>query len=70
VALKAHYAPALDRTEAFLGEVGRMKYLKPLYNVLASTPEYRGRARDIFQKHAERYHPIARQGVESILTRA
>ncbi|SEL64273.1 Aminopeptidase N [Stigmatella aurantiaca] len=69
-ALKGHYAPALDRTEAFLGEVGRMKYLKPLYSVLASTPEYRGRARDIFQKHAERYHPIARQGVESILARA
>jgi hypothetical protein len=69
-ALRAQYAPALERAEAFLGEVGRMKYLKPLYSTLHSTKEYRGKAREIFQRYAERYHPIARQGIEGILTRA
>ncbi len=69
VALRAHYAPALERAEAFLGEVGRMKYLKPLYSVLGSSREYRGKAREIFKKYAERYHPIARQGIEGILSR-
>jgi aminopeptidase N len=69
-ALRAQYAPALERTEAFLGEVGRMKYLKPLYSALHSSREYRGKAREIFQKYAERYHPIARQGIEGILARA
>ena len=69
-ALRGQYAPALARTEQFLGEVGRMKYLKPLYSVLHSTKEYRAKARELFQKYAERYHPIARQGIEGILSRA
>jgi len=68
-ALRAGWEPALQRAEAFLGEVGRMKYLKPLYGVLASSHEHRGLARSLFKKYAERYHPIARQGVELILSR-
>ncbi len=69
-ALRAHYAPAMERADAFLGEVGRMKYLKPLYSVMGGSKEYRSRAREIFKKYAERYHPIARQGIEGILSRA
>lgn len=68
-ALKAGWAPAVERTETFLGEVGRMKYLKPLYTVLAATPAYRELARSLFKRYAERYHPIARTGVETILSR-
>ncbi len=68
-ALRAHYAPALVRAESFLGEVGRMKYLKPLYSALQSSKDYRPRARELFARYSERYHPIARQGVESILSR-
>lgn len=69
-ALRAGWEPAVARAESFLGEVGRMKYLKPLYGVLASSREYRGLARSLFKKYGERYHPIARQGVELILSRA
>lgn len=68
--LRAGWEPAVGRTEAFLGEVGRMKYLKPLYGVLCSSRELKGLARSLFKKYAERYHPIARQGVELILSRA
>ncbi|HEX5750556.1 MAG TPA: M1 family metallopeptidase [Archangium sp.] len=70
VSLRAGWAPALGRTEAFLGEVGRMKYLKPLYGALASTTEGKALARSLFNRYAERYHPIARAAVESILNRA
>ncbi|AKQ64826.1 Aminopeptidase [Myxococcus hansupus] len=69
-ALRGGWEPAVARTEAFLGEVGRMKYLKPLYGVLSASHDYRGLARALFKKHGERYHPIARQGVELILSRA
>ncbi|MCE9667981.1 M1 family metallopeptidase [Myxococcus stipitatus] len=69
-ALRAGWEPAVGRAEAFLGEVGRMKYLKPLYGVLASSREHRALARSLFKKYGERYHPIARQGVELILSRA
>ena len=47
-----------------------MKYLKPLYTVLAASREHRPLARDLFKRYAERYHPIARTGVETILSRA
>ncbi|WNG45989.1 M1 family metallopeptidase [Archangium minus] len=69
-ALRAGWEPALGRTEAFLGEVGRMKYLKPLYGALAATLEGKALARSLFNRYAERYHPIAQAAVESILNRA
>ena len=69
-ALRAGWEPARARTEGLLGEVGRMKYLKPLYGALASTSEGKARARQLFNRYAERYHPIAKGAVESILNRA
>jgi hypothetical protein len=69
-ALRAGFDAPLGRAEEFLGEVGRMKYLKPLYSVLASSRDHRKVARAAFEKNGARYHPIARQGVELILTRA
>jgi leukotriene-A4 hydrolase len=68
-ALRAGWEPALERTETFLGEVGRMKYLKPLYGQLAANPAGKELARGLFRRYAERYHPIARAAVESILNR-
>ncbi|XXF80273.1 M1 family metallopeptidase [Myxococcaceae bacterium GXIMD 01537] len=68
-ALKAGWTPVLARAESFLGEVGRMKYLKPLYTVLHASREHRPLARTLFQRYAERYHPIARAGIEGILSR-
>jgi hypothetical protein len=47
-----------------------MKYLKPLYGALAATPEGKVLARSLFNRYAERYHPIAQAAVESILNRA
>ena len=69
-ALEAGCEPALARTEEVLGEVGRMKYLKPLYGALAASPEGKVLARRLFNRYAERYHPIAQAAVESILNRA
>ncbi|MGO8971820.1 MAG: M1 family metallopeptidase [Myxococcaceae bacterium] len=68
-ALSAGHAPALVRTEAFLGEVGRMKYLKPLYGALLAREETRSRAEACFQRYRSRYHAIAAAGVESLLRR-
>ncbi|MGO9829664.1 MAG: M1 family metallopeptidase [Myxococcaceae bacterium] len=68
-ALSAGHAPALVRTEAFLGEVGRMKYLKPLYAALLAQEGTRARAEACFQRYRSRYHAIAAAGVESLLRR-
>jgi aminopeptidase N len=66
LAVDSGYAPALPRAEAFLGEVGRMKYLRPLYKALLARPELSSRARAVFARHAAGYHPIARHVVEAL----
>jgi leukotriene-A4 hydrolase len=50
--------------------VVRMKYLKPLYTQLAASRKHRALARSVYERNRERYHPIARQGVEAILSKA
>jgi leukotriene-A4 hydrolase len=69
-ALSAGHAPAVARTEAFLGEVGRMKYLKPLYAALLMKDETRPLAEACFQRFRGRYHSIAAAGVEHLLRRS
>ena len=69
LAVRSGYAPAVHRTEAFLGEVGRMKYLKPLYAALVAGPGTRPVAEACIQRYRRQYHAIALAGVESLLRR-
>ena len=62
------HAPALPRVEQVLQQVGRMKYLRPLYRALAKTDP--ARARGLFERFRDGYHPIARQVVEGLLKKA
>ncbi len=56
-------------TEEVLGEVGRLKFVKPLYAALAKRPDGRDRARQTFERVQGRYHPITAQVVEGVLQR-
>ncbi len=67
LAVRSGHGPAIDRALGFLGEMGRMKYLKPLYTALAASPETKGRARALFEEVRASYHPIAQAVVESVL---
>lgn len=61
-----------DEVEKTLKQVGRMKYLRPLYTALVSGSggdEEKMLARRIFMEARECYHPIARGVVESILSK-
>jgi len=69
LAVRSGYGPAVQRTEAFLGEVGRMKYLKPLYAALVAGPGTRPLAEACIQRYRRQYHAIALAGVESLLRR-
>lgn len=64
-AIRAGYEPAIARAETLLGEVGRMKYLKPLYRALAGRDATL--AREVFARNRARYHPIAVQVVDALL---
>lgn len=68
--IRAGYEPGLRRTEAVLGEVGRMKYLRPLYQALVERPETLGLAREWCARYEARYHPIAREVVRNVLAKA
>lgn len=68
LAIRTGYEPALGRLEAFLVEVGRRKYVKPLYEELVKTGEGRRRAEAIFRKARPGYHPITQTTVDAILT--
>lgn len=67
IAVGSNYEPAFQRCADFLGEVGRMKYLKPLYTALVGNSDTRELATQVFARNAPGYHPIARAGLERIV---
>jgi aminopeptidase N len=67
LALWSGYSPALPAVERVLGQVGRMKYLRPIYTALTKNPETRQLALQYFERFGSIYHPIARHVVESVL---
>lgn len=60
LALSSGYDAVLPEVERVLLGVGRMKYLKPLYDELLARPATAALARPIFERAAPGYHPIAR----------
>jgi aminopeptidase N len=61
------YAPADARLVEFLTEVGRRKFLKPLYTELAKTDAGMKRGREIYEKARPRYHSVSVGTIDKIL---
>ena len=63
--LKAGDADVLPAVVTFATEQGRMKFVRPLYREMATSPIAGGVAKALaistFQAHADAYHPIARK---------
>jgi leukotriene-A4 hydrolase len=66
-AIKRGYHPADARLTEFLMNVGRRKFLKPLYSELAKTPAGLARAREIYGKARPRYHAVSSGTIDKIL---
>ena len=56
----------IDRTVKVLGQTGRMKFVRPLFQGLAKVD--RELATKVFQQHKDFYHPICRQMVKRLLS--
>jgi leukotriene A-4 hydrolase/aminopeptidase len=69
MSVRNRYEPAYARLEQFLTTVGRRKFLKPLYEEMAKTPEGRERALRIYAKARSAYHPISQATVDEILNK-
>jgi aminopeptidase N len=66
-AIEHKYDAAYDALEAFLLRQGRRKFLKPLYQKLAETPEGKERARRIYEKARPMYHSVSYRTIDQIL---
>lgn len=60
-------AALMPQIETYLGHVGRMKLISPIYRALAATEAGKLQAKAIYKKVSSGYHPIAQQTVERIL---
>ncbi|KAL7749856.1 Leucyl aminopeptidase yscIV [Sorochytrium milnesiophthora] len=63
ICLQSNYEPVYPHVSEFLGEVGRMKYVRPLYRALNAAKNGRPVAVETFAKLRETYHPICAQQV-------
>jgi len=67
LAIRRQYRPADARLTEFLMEVGRRKFLKPIYTELAKTPEGMEKARAIYRQARPRYHAVSTGTIDKIL---
>lgn len=67
LAIQHRYAAADARLEQFLIDIGRRKFLEPLYKELKKTPEGLARARTIYTRARSRYHALSRDTVDELL---
>lgn len=65
--IRNNYEPAYPALERFLLNVGRRKFLKPLYTAMAATPEGMIRARTIYAKARPGYHPVSVKTIDDIV---
>jgi leukotriene-A4 hydrolase len=66
-AIAHDYEPAYPALERFLLRQGRRKFLKPLYQKLAETPQGLERARSIYAKARPMYHSVSYRTIDQIL---
>ena len=67
MSIRNRYEPAYPRLEEFLMTIGRRKFIKPLYEELAKTPEGKERAVAIYRRARPTYHPIAVTSIDDVL---
>ena len=67
LAIRKEYRPANSQIEKFLTEVGRRKFLIPLYKEMVKTPEGKEWAKSIYAKARPNYHSVSYHSVDEIL---
>ncbi|HEX8334353.1 MAG TPA: M1 family metallopeptidase [Segetibacter sp.] len=67
LALRHQYKPAYANIKKFLTEVGRRKFLLPLYKELIKTPEGKTWAKQIYAKARANYHPVSYLTIDELL---
>jgi leukotriene-A4 hydrolase len=67
LAIRKEYKPAYPQIEKFLTEVGRRKFLLPLYKEMIRTPEGKTWAKKIYSNARPNYHSVAYHSIDELL---
>lgn len=67
LAIRLKYKPAYPGIEKFLTEVGRRKFLMPLYKAMVKTPEGKVWAEKIYKEARPNYHSVAYGSIDALL---
>ncbi|MFN0200080.1 MAG: M1 family metallopeptidase [Bacteroidia bacterium] len=67
VAIKCKYEAAYTYIEKFLVNVGRRKFLTPLYKEMCKTTEGKAMAKRIYAQARPNYHPISQHTIDEML---
>ena len=67
LAIHHQYRKADPYIEKFLTEVGRRKFLRPLYKEMVKTAEGRAWAKKIYAKARPNYHPVSYTSIDELL---
>jgi leukotriene-A4 hydrolase len=67
IAAGSDYEPTFNRVRQVLLEVGRMKYLRPLYSALGRHARTRALAEEVYKQGKKSYHTLSRRVVESVM---
>lgn len=67
LAIKTKYTTAYPSMKEFLVNVGRRKFLMPLYKELAKTPDGKKMAQEIYKNARQNYHSVSYNSLDPIL---
>ncbi|WP_026897212.1 M1 family metallopeptidase [Daejeonella oryzae] len=67
LAIRKKYTPAYPSIEKFLTDVGRRKFLSPLYKEMIKTSEGKQWAKNIYQKARPNYHSVSYNSIDELL---
>lgn len=67
LAVRMNYEPAYPNIEKFLTQVGRRKFLMPLYKEMVKTAEGKEWAKRIYVKARPNYHSVAYNSIDEVL---
>lgn len=67
MAVRSDYTNAYPAMEKFLSNVGRRKFLEPLYGEMMKTTKGADMARQLYEKYRGNYHPLAQESLDRIV---
>ncbi len=69
LAVRYEYKPAHASIEKFLTEVGRRKFLTPIYTEMVKYPEGKKWAKSVYTKARPNYHSVAYNTIDNLLNK-